>query len=88
MQIVFQYQGIKKVRLGQHHWDRDDQEEWGSAYSSLANNDHWDSSVYSRVFLDSSSAQVWEAWNRWGCMTLCNVARDLPNMLVLWLQLT
>ena len=64
MQVVFQYQGLKKVRLGPHHWDSGDREDWDNAQTDIQDDEHWDSSVYSRVFLVARSAELWEAWNR------------------------
>ncbi len=63
---MFQYQGVKKIRLGRQHWDSTEEEEW----SGLARGqdwqkaDRWDAAVYERVFLQSSAATVWEDWNR------------------------
>ena len=63
LQIVFQYKGVSSIRLGQHHWNCDDEEDWESNRSQT-DAEHWDSSVYSRVFLQPSSARLWASWNR------------------------
>ena len=68
LQIIFQYKGVSSIRLGQHHWNCDDEEDWESNCSQT-DAEHWDSSVYSRVFLQPSSARLWESWNRYMAST-------------------
>lgn len=63
-QVVFQYQGIKKVKLGQHYRVPDDEDSWNDGERKAEDAAHWDSGVYSRLFLESSGAQLWESWNR------------------------
>jgi len=63
---MFQYQGVKKIRLGRQHWDSTEEVEWrGSARGQDRQKaDCWDAAVHERVFLQSSAATVWEDWNR------------------------
>lgn len=63
VQVLFQYKGVRKVRLGQNHWTYDEEEEWEPSWGAT-DAEHWDESMYSRVFLQPQSAQLWELWNR------------------------
>ncbi|KAL0039754.1 hypothetical protein WJX77_006967 [Trebouxia sp. C0004] len=63
--VMFQYQGVKKIRLGRQHWDSTEEEDSGGLTrgQDWQKADHWDAAVYERVFLQSSAATVWENWN-------------------------
>ncbi|KAL0021740.1 hypothetical protein WJX79_000457 [Trebouxia sp. C0005] len=64
--VLFQYQAVKRIRLGRQHWDSTEEEDWGGAArgQDWQQADRWDAAVYERVFLQSSAATVWEDWNR------------------------
>ncbi|KAL0045420.1 hypothetical protein WJX82_006097 [Trebouxia sp. C0006] len=64
--VMFQYQGVKKIRLGRQHWDLTEEEDWGGSArgQDWQKADCWDAAVYERVFLQSFAATVWEDWNR------------------------
>ena len=65
LQVMFQYQGVKKVRVGRQHWDLNDEEDWGPGSGRHRNlEERWDGGVYERVFLQPSAALAWESWNR------------------------
>ena len=64
LQVVFQYKGVKKIRLGQSHWTHDDDEEEWDPSRGPSDTEHWNESMYTRVFLQPYSAQLWESWNR------------------------
>ena len=66
LQVLFQYQAVKRIRLGRQHWDSTEEGDWGGAASrqDWQQADRWDAAVYERVFLQSSAATVWEDWNR------------------------
>ena len=66
LQVMFQYQGVKKIRLGRQHWDLTEEEDWGGSArgQDWQKADCWDAAVYERVFLQSFAATVWEDWNR------------------------
>ena len=64
---MFQYQGVKKIRLGRQHWSSGEEEDWGlgsGVHRQQQAGKRWDSSMYERVFLHAEGALTWESWNR------------------------